>query len=169
MKVLLLNHSEEILDVISWQRAVTLLFSGKARKPHGYDDEYEIKTVSGVFRLPSAIVLVSYVRIPYKKAAVNKENVLKRDKFTCQYCGKHLTMSSGTIDHVHPTSRGGRHEWKNVVAACAKCNNKKANQRPEEAGMVLLSHPSVPTRNLIVLTGINPHTLGTWTRWVDLG
>ncbi len=168
MKVLLLNASEEVLDLISWKRAVTLLFSGKARKPSGFEDEYEIKTVNGVFRLPTAIVLVSYVRIPYKRAAVTKENVLKRDNGVCQYCGKTLTISTVTIDHVFPTSKGGKHDWKNVVASCAKCNSKKADKTLEQSGMTLLSTPFVPVRNMIVLQGINLHNSKTWTRWVEV-
>jgi 5-methylcytosine-specific restriction endonuclease McrA len=166
MKVLLLNKSEEIIDVISWQDAVSKLLSGRAEKPRGYTDEYEIRTVRGVFRLPSAIVLVSYVRIPYKRAAVNKENVLKRDSYTCQYCGKHLSNSTGTIDHVHPTSRGGKHEWKNVVAACERCNNVKSDKTPAEAGMKLRSQPFIPTRDFIMLHGIEIHSRDTWTRWM---
>jgi 5-methylcytosine-specific restriction endonuclease McrA len=166
MKVLLLNKSEEVIDVISWQEAVTKLLSGRATKPSGYTDEYEIRTVRGVFRLPSAIVLVSYVRIPYKRAAVNKENVLKRDGYTCQYCGKRLSNSTGTIDHVFPTSRGGKHEWKNVVASCSRCNNVKSDKTPNEAGMKLLSAPFIPTRDFILLHGLGIHSRETWTRWM---
>lgn len=169
MKVLLLNASEEILKVIGWQRAVRLFMSGKARKPHGYYDEYEISTVSGVFRLPSALVLIQYVHVPYKNAAINKKNVLIRDNYTCGYCEKHLTHASATIDHVLPQSRGGKHKWTNVVASCKECNNKKDNMTLQEFekryGIKLRIKPTVPSRDLIIMTGINIENCGTWSRW----
>lgn len=169
-KVLLLNASEEILKVITWQHAVKLLISGKAQKPHGYEHEYEIKTVSGVFKLPAAIVLMQYVRIPYKAMAVNKENVLRRDDFTCQYCSRQLSMTSATIDHVLPQSRGGSHIWTNVVASCRECNNKKDNFTIKEAhkkyGMKLKSKPFVPSRNFILMTMIENNQ--SWSRWVEI-
>lgn len=68
-----------------------------------------------------------------------KSKVLARDKFRCAYCGK---TNASTADHVIPVSRGGhRTTLLNVVAACAKCNHRKDNRTPEEAGMPLLWEP----------------------------
>lgn len=167
-EVLLLNASEEVLNVIPWTRAFNMLLKGKARRPFGYEDDYEIQTSSGVFRLPTAIVLVSYVRVPHRKAAVNKKNLLRRDNYICQYCGKKLTDKSGTIEHIMPTSRGGKHVWENVAAACWKCNNKKDNKTPQEAGMTLRCVPSAPKRNYIVMQGIDGLSREPWTRWVEV-
>ena len=172
MKVLLLNASEEVLNIITWRHAVKLMLTGKAHKPYGYSDEYEIQTVSGVFRLPKALVLVQYVHIPYKNVAVNKKNVLKRDNYTCGYCSKKLSDTTGTVDHVTPTCRGGKHEWLNVVAACKDCNGKKDNLTLKEAGkkygMKLRISPYIPSRDFMILTGINTETHETWTRWVEV-
>ena len=165
-KVLLLNSSEEVVSVINWQRAAVLYFTGKAKKPHNYDDYHDIKTVSGVFQLPTAMILVTYVRIPYKRIAITKENVLRRDGFECQYCGKKMSGAEGTIDHVHPTSRGGQHAWANVVAACKSCNNSKDNKTPDEAGMKLRCRPFVPTHDLMIITAFDLRTNECWTRWV---
>ena len=166
-KVLLLNASEEILKVINWQHATKLMLSGKARKPYGHDDEYEIKTISGVFRLPTALVLVQYVHIPYKNAAVNKQNVLRRDDYTCGYCSKKLSNSTGTVDHVVPVSRGGKNTWLNVVASCRDCNCKKDNMSLNEFqkkyGVKLRIKPCVPSRDLIIFTEIGSDK--TWARW----
>ena len=167
-KVLLLNASEEIVDVIGWQRAATLLFQGKAKRPHNHNEEYEITTTSGIFRLPTALVLVQYVRIPYKRSALNKDNVLKRDGYICQYCGDKLSSTTGTMDHVMPRSRGGKHTWKNVVACCRPCNNKKDNMTPGEAKMKLKSKPFVPHRDILIVKGVDVRTHQTWTRWVEL-
>jgi len=171
-KVLLLNASEEVLRVITWRHAVKLMLSGKARKPYGHDDEYEIKTMSGVFRLPTALVLVQYVRIPYRSFAVNKENVLRRDNYTCGYCSKSLTNKTGTIDHIVPQSRGGKHKWTNVVSACKKCNNKKDNLTLKEVekkhNLKLKIKPHAPSGDFMILTTVDFETHKTWTRWIEL-
>ena len=49
--VLLLNSSEEVLRIINWKHAVKLLEGGKAKKPFGYNKNYDIKTSSGVYKL----------------------------------------------------------------------------------------------------------------------
>jgi 5-methylcytosine-specific restriction endonuclease McrA len=42
----------------------------------------------------------------------------------CSYCG----ARADTIDHVDPVSRGGRHDWKNLTAACRRCNSRKSDR-----------------------------------------
>jgi len=171
-KVLLLNASEEILKVINWQHATKLMLAGKARKPHGHSDEYEIKTMSGVFRLPTALVLVRYVHIPYKNAAVNKVNVIKRENYICGYCSRKLTNSTGTVDHVVPQSRGGKNKWTNVVASCKSCNNKKdslsVSEFEKKYNKKLKIKPHVPSRDFLILVCIDSMTDETWTRWVEV-
>jgi 5-methylcytosine-specific restriction endonuclease McrA len=46
-----------------------------------------------------------------------------------------------TLDHVIPRSRAGETAWENLVACCHRCNNRKGNRTPEEAGMKLLRPP----------------------------
>ena len=41
-----------------------------------------------------------------KGTRANRRNILMRDKYKCQYCGKGATSGSLTIDHVLPVSRG---------------------------------------------------------------
>jgi hypothetical protein len=74
----------------------------------------------------------------------SKRGVIERDHSCCQYCGQKFTAAELTLDHVLPKSRGGKNTWENFVAACHKCNNKKADRTPEEAGMKLLCVPSRP-------------------------
>jgi 5-methylcytosine-specific restriction endonuclease McrA len=166
VKVLLLNNSEEVISVITWQDAVIKYVTGKAKKPYGHDEFYDIRTSSMIFKLPTVLMLVTYVRIPHKSISITKENVLRRDGFECQYCGRKLTTNTGTIDHVQPTSRGGKHSWANVVASCVKCNNTKDNRMPEEAGMKTRCRPYVPTSDLLLITAVDLHTKKSWSRWV---
>lgn len=52
--------------------------------------------------------------------------VLRRDNFTCQYCGR--TVKDGVklhIDHIFPKSKGGDLSIGNLVTACFDCNEGK--------------------------------------------
>lgn len=53
----------------------------------------------------------------------------------CVYCL--TTKGSIEIEHMLPLSRGGRTSWSNTVLACARCNDRKANRTPGEAGMTI--------------------------------
>jgi hypothetical protein len=93
----------------------------------------------GKFLVPTAIRL--HRAIAYRLASLrpSRHLVFKRDKHTCQYCGRRAGPL--TLDHVMPASRGGEDTWENLVAACGACNQFKANRTPEEAGMRLASQP----------------------------
>ena len=46
--------------------------------------------------------------------------------------------------HVIPRSRGGGHNWENVVSACHKCNHHKADKTLKEIGWKLRTLPREP-------------------------
>lgn len=48
--------------------------------------------------------------------------VLKRDKFTCQYCGKKPPEVVLHIDHKKAKSNGGGNELTNLLTSCRSCN-----------------------------------------------
>jgi 5-methylcytosine-specific restriction endonuclease McrA len=99
-------------------------------------------TVEKQFPVPSVIKLCNYIKIPFKSVELSRKNIIKRDNNKCQYCGK---KSLGmTIDHIIPKSRGGDDTWENLITACLRCNNRKGNRTPDEAGMPLLSKPRKP-------------------------
>lgn len=52
--------------------------------------------------------------------------VLKRDDFTCRYCGRKAPEVKLHVDHIVPVALGGTGEMFNLVAACADCNLGKA-------------------------------------------
>ena len=52
--------------------------------------------------------------------------------------------AADTVDHVVPRSRGGRHEWTNVVAACKRDNLFKGDQLLSELGWTLPFNPGAP-------------------------
>ena len=54
-------------------------------------------------------------------------NILKRDKFRCQYCGRSAPNVELQVDHIEPVSRGGENENWNLITACRACNIGKSN------------------------------------------
>lgn len=60
--------------------------------------------------------------------------VLKRDKFTCQYCGKQSPEVILHLDHIKPVSKGGKNTLLNLVTSCADCNlGKGARELSDES------------------------------------
>lgn len=162
-KVLVLNASYEPLNICTWRRAVVLLLKGKAERI-----EHNSKILYSDFPLPTVIRLRHYIRIPYKEISLSRRNILHRDNYICQYCG--VKRHDLTIDHIMPRSRGGIDSWDNVVAACLKCNVKKGDRTPREAGMALMSSPRRPLSHVhfeiskYTSTSQNPQT--NWQKYV---
>ena len=53
--------------------------------------------------------------------------VLKRDNFTCQYCGAHGEGVVLEVDHIIPISKGGTSDMGNLITACFDCNRGKGS------------------------------------------
>jgi len=149
--VLLLNASYEVIRVVNWQRAVNLFFTHKAIAPSGYEHQYVIPALHGDYHLPSALVLETYVNIPYFKIRATRRNVFRRDGLTCQYTGEKLTFKEATIDHILPQSRGGSNTWGNMVTCERRLNQRKGDRTPKEAGLQLIREPVKPSRAELVL------------------
>lgn len=138
--VLVLNQDYQPLSVCSVQRSVKLLFLEKAEMLHD-DPDRVIRSVNEKFAYPSVIRLRHYIHLPYQRIVLTRRNLMKRDRYTCQYCSKKTDL---TIDHVLPRSRGGKDSWENLVTACNKCNVQKGNRTPDEAKMPLKVKPYRP-------------------------
>lgn len=52
----------------------------------------------------------------------------------CAYCRTDLSPEQRTVDHLVPVARGGIDDLWNLVFACARCNNEKADRTPSEWG-----------------------------------
>ena len=157
-KVLVLNSSYEPLSICDAQKAVLLLFGGKAVQVAHHPGRV-ISTVSRSFPLPSIVRLTCFVRLPYKSIILNRKNILLRDSFQCQYCGK--TELPLTIDHIVPRSRGGEYSWENLITACPRCNSKKGNRTPREAGMHPLKQATRPN-NLMFMQQLTTTFSDDW-------
>ena len=144
MRTLVLNAGYEPMQLISWERAMTLILSQKAEMVAAYDRM--VRSVSQAFPLPSVVRLKSYVRMVqrYSYVKCTRKNIILRDRSQCQYCGAHCKPGKITIDHIVPRCRGGKTVWDNVVGACRTCNHKKGYMTIEQAGLVLLRRPKRP-------------------------
>ncbi len=139
--VLVLNFTYEALNVTTIQRAVKLLFAGKAEAVHNH--QRVLCSTSFEMRMPSIIRMLYYIKRPKQRVALTKKNVLIRDDYTCQYCGARGERMM-TVDHVIPKSRGGSSTWENLVCSCMRCNNRKNNRTPQESNLSLLRKPRQP-------------------------
>jgi 5-methylcytosine-specific restriction endonuclease McrA len=136
---LVLNATYEPLSIVNVRRAACLVLADKADIVE--DDGTEMRAATLAIPNPLVVRLRYVVKVPYRRrAALSRRAIFARDDHRCQYCGD----VADSIDHVIPRSRGGRHEWDNVAAACRPCNLHKRDRTPEEAGMPLLSAPRAP-------------------------
>jgi len=131
-----------------------------------FDEGYSVRDGKGNEHLvPAVIVNSHHVSRKHRKVPFSKPNVLRRDGFRCQFCGKQFPPHELTMDHVVPRSKWNGNDtptcWKNIVAACLKCNHTKADRTPEQAGMplkklvrgkwVTYKKPKTPTSQEIAL------------------
>ncbi len=170
--VLLLNASYEPLDVISLKRAISLILRGRVEA--ACTDAIELHSASSIWRIPTIIRLRYYVNVPRRGVSWSREAVLRRDHYTCAYCGAQTgdrvrgrgqTKHDFTVDHILPISRGGKNTWGNTVCACSSCNQRKADRLPHEANMKLLWEPKTPRARYIVASGDIP---SAWRSYLEV-
>jgi 5-methylcytosine-specific restriction endonuclease McrA len=160
--VLVLNQNYEPLSVCTVKRAVVMVFLDRAEIIETLDGQ-RIRSVSTSIAVPSVVRLGAFIRVPHKRIMLSRKNIIKRDGGLCQYCGQKST--SMTVDHVIPKNQGGKDTWENLVAACAKCNNRKGEHTPEQAGMKLLRKPGRPSHITFIRNFIGVKD-SSWKRYL---
>jgi len=134
MGVLLLDLTYEPLKIIAWQRAVYLIFSGKAEIVE--EGTEELRSSKQSWKMPSVIRQLT----KFKRRGdiqFSRINIYMRDNWTCQYCNEKKNTKELTFDHVVPRYQGGKTTWTNIVTACKPCNSYKDNRTPAQAGLKL--------------------------------
>jgi 5-methylcytosine-specific restriction endonuclease McrA len=179
---LLLNRNWTPIKVITAKKALNMLFEGRAKavdsdySVYNFEDWAELRVQEGepcvhtarsAIRVPDVILLLKYGEIPEMKLAFSRANIYKRDKFTCQYCGKRPGTENLTIEHIVPRCRGGQSTWTNCVIACLPCNAKKADKTLHESGMVLRSKPVKPDWSPALVLAKVRNTPKNWEKFVS--
>ena len=62
--------------------------------------------------------------------------VFKRDRFTCQYCGRKAPDVVLQVDHIIPVSKGGKNDIINLVTSCVDCNAGKRDRKLDDASVI---------------------------------
>ena len=104
--VLVLNQSYEPVAVCNAKKAIILVYLGKAEIVESLD--FRVRSISFSMPFPSVVRLQIYFYRPFTPVIKNRMNILRRDRYNCQYCGKNCTTL--TVDHVIPKHFGGKNK-----------------------------------------------------------
>lgn len=139
-RTLVLNADFQPLTIVSAERGLTLVMKGKVDLVASNGRVVHSEKES--FHVPSVVTTRHYIKVPYSvtQPAVSRKAIFARDKGECQYCGGHAE----NLDHVIPRAKGGTHTWDNLVAACKRCNSKKADKMLAKSGLTLRRVPEEP-------------------------
>jgi len=184
-KVLVLNRSWQPIQVTTVRSAVIRVYQGSARfvDPETYAT-YAFETWRDAARFaheavrilhgagwamaaPEVIVLLRYDGIRRERVRITRRNIYARDENTCQYCGRRFATVDLSLDHVVPRSRGGGAAWENLVVACHRCNRRKDNRTPGEAGMRLIRRPVRPGSILAPLRAAPGKIPASWEAFLS--
>lgn len=158
-KTLVLNADYYPLTSISWKKAMELIFKNKAIEVEFYEDDHILDASGNHWPRPCVIRLKKYIKRQIKKVPFCRKNVYMRDRFQCQYCGKSFEPNDLTYDHVIPRSKWKNLKsptnWDNIVTACFKCNNIKADRTCEQSKMYPINNPKEPKYGIMML-GFSP-------------
>jgi len=135
------------LSLWSWQDAVKAVFLDRVNVVDQY--EQTVRSASFEMEIPSVVALKDYVA-QNRSPAFTRFNLFLRDGFECVYCHSPDEL---TFDHLIPRRLGGKTTWKNIAAACSKCNLKKGGRMPKEAGMIPQVKPFQPNMHQLQAQG----------------
>lgn len=186
--VLVLNKNFYAIQIINWQKAMSLLWQSQAdaldeslqaydfntwkelsqqmaAHPNGF-----VNTVNFKIAIPEVIKLTKYDRLPKHEVKFTRKNIYQHYGFKCCYCGGKFKTENLNLDHVIPRSKGGPTDWTNIVTACIPCNSKKGDKTPNEVGMKLLVQPNKPkwkgAKSLLCHGNVSP-VRTMWQRLID--
>jgi 5-methylcytosine-specific restriction endonuclease McrA len=168
MRTLVLDQGYQPHRVISWQRAVCMIFDGKVEVVEEYDEA--VRSVSISIKMPAVVRLLRTLAGRKRAIKFSRINVAMRDDFRCQYCGRQRRLRQLTYDHVIPKCQGGKTNWENIVMACYDCNERKGRHTPEQVGMRLRRSPVKPKWLPVVAFRVEssssiPEAWANWVYW----
>jgi hypothetical protein len=87
--------------------------------------------ISGVVPTTSQTPEINIEEMDFFDVAKNREFILEREGYKCFYCLRTLSTENYVIEHVSPRATSGN-GYRNVVAGCRSCNNRKNDLTVEE-------------------------------------
>lgn len=144
-KCLLLTSTYQYVNFITDRKAINLMVRDKVEVISNWNLNFSL--INKKIPIPSILKLKSFSRVFLGSPRLNRKSLFKRDNFLCQYCGFAGTPNQLTIDHIHPSSKGGVTSWQNCITACKSCNFEKKDKTLEQCGFKLLSKPTIPGLN----------------------
>lgn len=115
------------LSTLTWQDAIKYMVLEKARVLNWHDN-WIVRSSRWETQVPAVMMLTEYMK-PKTYIRFSKSNVFLRDLYECAYCGCKLEKRDCTLDHILPSSHGGKTTFENCVTACGPCNAKKGNDK----------------------------------------
>jgi len=152
---MVLNRGYQFIGWVSSQKAVSMVFAGRASVVEEHPDKV-LRSPSVQIKVPLVITVANRHFGLTKPVKFSRKNVMIRDKFTCQYCGKSGDINTLTIDHVIPKCSGGISVWDNVTTSCKPCNVKKGHQSLKNSGLHLNRAPYAPKLRQYIIAEIGP-------------
>jgi 5-methylcytosine-specific restriction endonuclease McrA len=151
-------EGEDYIRPVKWDEWITLPIR---------EQDNAVRTAHRAIRVPTVIVAVNFAKVPKKRPKLSARNIRERDKNRCQYTGRMLHPSEGSLDHVVPRSRGGADTWENLVWSAKEVNQRKANRLPHEAGLKLLTVPRAPKELPVTAHLRNAHGVAEWKLFLN--
>ena len=188
-RVLVLNRLWQPVNIVGLRRALSLVLRGRASVLHPHAGEQRvfpadawlehsrrhppapaiaIRTPSLDLIPPRVVLLGEYDRVPRRDIRFSRRNVYLRDGHACQYCGRRYPEEELNLDHVVPRDRGGVTNWENIVTACIRCNARKGNRLPTQAGMELRRAPARPRWRMLVAASLSGEETELWKDFLDV-
>ena len=135
-KTLVLDSSYMPRQVIDSLRAYVIFSKGNAEIVANHTEKIKLVNPELIILRPSIIRVKKYINLDITRVPYSRENVFKRDNYTCVYCGYDCSKDKRvlSLDHVLPQSKGGEDSFENCVTACKGCNWEKDDLTIEEWG-----------------------------------
>ncbi len=89
------------------------------------------RDIPGLVPIEAEPSTISIEGIDFFDGAENRAAILKRENNKCFYCLRHVDDTNYVIEHVE-SRPGGDNSYRNVVAACRSCNNRKGSMLAED-------------------------------------
>jgi hypothetical protein len=87
--------------------------------------------IPGAIPLPPEPAVVDLEKIDFVLVAENRALIFEREKHRCFYCLRGIDRANGVMEHVVKRTTGGN-GYRNVVAACRQCNDRKGASSAED-------------------------------------